>query len=151
MHTKFGARDHQRITHIVTGITHVNQPTAFQVAEMFTDRQHICQHLCRMIFVCQTVPYRNSCVFCKLFYDILAKTSVLDSLVHSSKNSCCISDALFLSDLGTCRIQICTAHSKVMSSYFKCTTCSGTCFFKNQGNVFAFVIFMKFSGFFLCF
>ena len=40
-------------------------------------------------------------------------------------------DALFLSDLRTGRIQICATHSKVMSSYFKCTTCSGTCFFKN--------------------
>ena len=151
MHSQFGACDHQGITHIVAGISHVYQTTSLKISKMLTDGQHIGQHLCRMIFICQTIPYRNSCIFCKVFYDFLSKSSVFDSLIHSSENSCCVCNALLLTDLRTSRVQIGTAHSKIVSSYFKCTACSCTCLFEDQGNIFAFVILMKLSGFFLCF
>ena len=118
---------------------------------MFTNGQHICQHLCRMVFIGQTVPYRNTCMRCQFFNDFLTKSSVLDSFIHSSKNSCCVCNAFFLADLGSCRIQISSSHTQVMSSYFKRTTGSGTCFFKNKSYIFTFVVLMKLSCFFLCF
>ena len=103
-----------------------------------------------MIFVCQTVPNRNSCIFCKIFYNFLTKSTVLNTIIHSSKNSCSICNALFLADLGASWIQIGASHSKIMGCHLEGTTCSGAGFLKDQGNIFAFVILSKLTGFFLC-
>ena len=103
-----------------------------------------------MIFVCQTVPNRNSCIFCKIFYNFLTKSTVLDTIIHSSKNSCSICNALFLADLGASWIQIGASHSQIMGCHLEGTTCSGTGFLKDQGNIFALVILGKLTGFFLC-
>ena len=43
------------------------------------------------------------------------------------------------------------AHDLGMGSTYLDPTGSGACFLKDQGNVFAFIIFMKLSCFFLCF
>ena len=86
----------------------------------------------------------------KLLNNILTEATVLDSLIHSSENSCSICDALLLSDLGACGIQIGRTHSQIMSCHFKGTACSCACFFKNQGNILTSVILMKLSCFFLC-
>ena len=150
MHSKLGACYHQGVAHVVAGIPHVYQLNALQVSEMLTDSQHISKHLSRMILICQTVPNRNTCVFGKLFYDVLAKSTVLDTIIHSSKNSCSICNALFLADLGTCWIQIGASHSKVMSCNLEGAACSCAGFFKDQGNVFAFVILSQLASFFLC-
>ena len=99
MHAQFCAGDHQGISHIVSGISHIYQLTSLQISKMLTDRKHICQHLCRMIFICQAIPYRNSGIFCKFLYNILSITAIFNTIIHSSQNSGCICNALFLSYL----------------------------------------------------
>jgi len=100
MHAKLCADNHQGISHIVTGISHIGQLHAFDPAKLLTNSQHICQHLGRMKFIGQTVPYRNPCISCQLLYDILSKATVLDTIIHSAKNPCRICYALLFSDLG---------------------------------------------------
>ena len=101
VHTHFCTGDHQRIAHVESCIAHIYQLSALQITEMLADGQKVCQHLCRMILVCQSVPYRHACVFCQLLYDFLAKSAVFNSLVHSSQDTSSILNAFFLADLRT--------------------------------------------------
>ena len=151
VHSKLGACNHQGITHVITGIAHIHQLDSLQISEMLTDGKHISQHLSGMILIGKTIPYRNSGIFCKLFYHILAKSAILDTIVHSSQNSCSVGNALFLTDLGSGRIQISTSHTKIMCSYLKGTAGSGAGFLKNKCNIFTLVIFGQLTCFFLCF
>ena len=102
---------------------------------MFTNRQHIRQHLCRMIFICQSIPDRNPGIFCELLHDILTKTAVFNTFEHSSEHARSISDAFLLTDLRSRRIQIGTSHSEVMRGHFEGTTGSCTRLFKNKRNI----------------
>ena len=104
---------------------------------MLLNCQKVRNHLSRVIFVCQSIPYRNSCIFGKLFYNLLPETAILDSFVHSAKNSRGICDAFFFPYLGTRRVEISSSHTKVMGRYFKGTSGAGACLFKNQSDVFA--------------
>ena len=107
------------------------------MAEFFLDRQHIRQHLCRMILIRQSVPYRNFRIFCQLFYNLLTESTILNSLIHTGKNTGCIFNALFFADLGTGRIKVCCSHTEVVCGYFEGTAGSGAGFLEDQRNVFA--------------
>ena len=99
MHTQLGAGNHQGIAHVITGIAHIYKTDPLQMSEMLMDGKHICQHLGRMILVGQAVPYRDSCIFCQFFHNILAESTVFNTIIHPAKNSCCICNTLFLADL----------------------------------------------------
>ena len=88
------------------------------MAELFLDRQHVGEHLCRMILIRQSVPYRNTCIFGQFLHNLLSKSTILDSIKHSSENSCCIFDTFFLPDLWTWRIKVSRSHTHIVSSYF---------------------------------
>ena len=106
------------------------------MAELFLDCQHIGEHLGRVVLVRQSVPYRDFGIFCQLFYDLLAESTVLDSLIHTGKNAGCIFNALFFADLGTGRIQIRCSHTEIVCSYLEGTAGSGAGFLEDQCNVF---------------
>ena len=155
MHTEFCTYNHQRISHIITGISHIRKFNSFQMTKMLLNGQHVCDHLCRMKLIGQTVPYRNSRIFCQVFHDCLLKSTVLDTVIHTSKYTGSICDTFFLSNLGCRRIQKCGMHTKIKGGYFK--RAAGTCagFFKDQCNVFSsqhimtnafFLLFFEFCG-----
>ena len=104
---------------------------------MLANRQKVSQHLGRMELIGQTVPYRNACIFCKLFYDFLSVTAVFDSFKHPSQNACGVADALFFADLGAGRIEVGTSHAKIVCSNLKGAAGSRAGLFKNQCNIFA--------------
>ncbi len=106
------------------------------MAEFFLDRQHVGEHLCRMILIRQSVPYRNFRIFCQLFYNLLTESTILNSLIHTGKNTGCIFNALFFADLGTGRIQIRCSHTEIVCSYLEGTAGSGAGFLEDQRNVF---------------
>ena len=141
--------NHQRIAHVIAGISHINQLYPFQTAQVFPDCQHICQHLCRMVLIGQTIPDRNSCMLCQLLHNLLTKAPVLNSVVNSSQHPRRIGNTLFLSNLRAGRLQICGSHSHIMGSHFKGASCSGTGFLKNQSHIFASVMIHRNSFFFL--
>ena len=149
--TQFAADDHQRISHVVACVAHVYQLDAFQMAEMLTDGQHVRRHLGRMILVSQTIPYRHACVLCQALDDLLAVTAVLDTVIHSSENSCGVGNALFLSDLRAFGIQISRSHAEIMSGYLEGAAGSRTGLLKNQSHVFAQETLVYDALFFLCF
>ena len=136
IHAHLRAGNHVRISHIISCITHIDQFDAFESSEVFLNGQHIRQHLGRMIFVGQTVPYRNSCIFRQFFHDFLPKATIFNSFVHAAQDLCCIRDAFFFTDLGSLRIQIGGSHAQVMCRHFKRTAGSGTGLFENQCYIF---------------
>ena len=109
------------------------------------------QHLGRMILVSQTIPYRHACVLCQALDDLLAVTAVLDTVIHSSENSCGVGNALFLSDLRAFGIQISRSHAEIMSGYLEGAAGSRTGLLKNQSHVFAQETLVYDALFFLCF
>ena len=119
MHTQFCTGYHERVAHIITSIAHVNKFHTLQIAQMFTNGQHISDHLCRMEFIGQTIPYRNTCMFCQFFYDFLTVTTVFNTIIHSSQYAGSICDTFLFTNLGTTGIQISTSHTQIISSYFK--------------------------------
>ena len=151
MHSHLRTRNHQRVTHVISCISHVYKMNIFQCSKMLTDRQQICQHLCRMILICQTIPYRHTCMFCQFFYTFLSESTIFDTIKHSSEYSCCIFNTLFLANLGSTWIQISGSHSHVMCRHFKRTSGSCTCLFKNKRNIHASVFIYRNSFFLLIF
>ena len=149
MHAHFGTKYHQRISHIIAGISHIHQLHTFHSAQVLFNGQKVCQHLCRVVFIRQPIPYRNTCIFCQFLHDFLSKASVLNSIVNPAQNSGSIFNALLFSNLGTFRVQICSAHSQIMGCRLKRTACSCTVFLKNQSNVLAFQRICKNTFFFL--
>ena len=135
MHTHLCTGDHQRISHVVTGISEICQLPSLQITEFLTDRQKIRQHLGRMILIGQTVPYRHSCVFRQFFHDLLAEAAVLNTIVHPSKYTGCVCNALFLADLRTLGIQISHLNTEVMGCHLKRAARSRTGLLKNQCDI----------------
>ena len=105
---------------------------------MFPDGKHICNHLCRVGLVGQTVPDRHSGILCQFLYNVLPITPVLDSIKHSSKYPRSVRYALFFPNLGTARVQISNMHSEIVCCHFERASGSRTCFFKNQSYVLSF-------------
>ena len=137
VHAHLRTYDHVGIAHVVAGVSHINQLHAFQLSKMLANRQKVRQHLGRMELVGQTVPYRNACIFCKLFYDFLSVTAVFNSFKHPSQNACGVADALFFADLGAGRIKVGTSHAKIVCSNLKGAAGSRAGLFKNQCNIFS--------------
>ena len=99
MHSKFRTCYHKRISHIVTGVSHIYELHTLKFSEMLTNCQHICDHLCRMELIGQSIPHRNSRIFCQFLYDFLSISTILNSIKYSSKYTGCIRNAFLLSDL----------------------------------------------------
>ena len=136
MKSQLGAGDHERIAHVIAGVAHIDQLQSFQPAEVLPDRQHIRQHLSRMILVCQPIPYRNSRIPGQFLHDLLSEAPVFDAVIHPSQHPCRVLDALFLAHLGTCRPKISCTHSHIMSCHFKGTAGAGAVLLKDQGDIF---------------
>ena len=141
---------HQRITHIVAGIPHIYKPDSLKPAKPFADSQHICNHLRRMKFVCQPVPYRHACIRRQFFHNFLPESAVFDTVKHPAKHPGRISNAFLASNLGTGRVEVSHMHAQVMRCHFKCTPRPGACLFKNQRNIFPSQLSMR-DSFFLFF
>ena len=137
VHTHLRTGYHQRVSHVVTGISHISHADPLQVSEMLTDSQKICQHLGGMEFIGQSVPYGNLGVFRQFLYDILSKTTVFDTLEHACQYSGGIGDAFFFTDLGSGRIQISGTHSQIMRCHFKSTSGTGTGLLEDQSHILA--------------
>ena len=90
-----------------------------------------------MILVGKPIPYRNACIFGKVFHDLLTESAILYAIVHSAKHAGRILDAFLLSNLGTAGIQIGSPHSHVMGRHFKRTACPGAGLFEDQRNIHA--------------
>ena len=151
MHSEFCTDNHQRVAHIVSGVSEIRDLFPFQLTKMLFDCKHIRKHLRRMIFVRQTVPYRNTGILRQLLHLRLGISAVLDTVIHPAKHARCILDTLLFSDLGSRWIEIRHMHSKVMSSYFKRTSRTRTCFFKNKRNILSRQIMCQLSRFLFCF
>ena len=54
-----------------------------------------------MVLVGQTIPHRNTGILCKIFYNLLTISTILDSVEHSSQNSGSILNAFLFTDLRT--------------------------------------------------
>ena len=104
---------------------------------MLLDGHQICQHLCGMIFIGQSIPDRYTGIFCQFFHDLLSKSSVFNSVIDPSQHSGGVFDTLFFPDLGAFWIQVSGSHAQVMSSYFKGAAGSCTCLFKDQRYIFS--------------
>ena len=102
---------------------------------MLLNRQKICKHLCRMIFIGQSVPYRYTCISGKLLNNALFKATILNAIKHTAKYARCILNTLLLTDLRALWIQIGHTHSHIMGCYLKRTSRSCTCLFEDQSNV----------------
>ena len=150
MHTHLRTGNHQRVSHIITGISHIHQFNTLQTPKILSDCQKICQHLCRMILIRQPIPHRHSRIFRQFFHDFLAKATVLDSFEHTSQHSGRIRNTLFLSDLRAFRVQIGSPYSQIMSSHLKGTTSSRTGLLENQRYIFSSMTVHRNSSFFLC-
>ena len=137
MHTQLRTDYHQGIPHVVAGISHISKLNAFDSSQLFLDRKNICQHLCGVELIGKSVPHRNPCIFCKLLHDFLAVTTILNTFIHTSEDSRRVCNTLFLSDLGTARIQIGGAHPQVMGGNLEGAAGSGTGLFKDQRHIFA--------------
>ena len=151
MKPQLRARDHQRISHVVPGVSHIYQFQSFQLSEVLPNRQHIRQHLCGVIFIGQSVPHRNTCVFCQFLHDLLTKSPVFNTIVHPAQNSRSILDALLLSHLGSCRTQVCSSHTHVMGRHLERAACTGTVLFKKQSYILSPVMIHRDSLFLLFF
>ena len=86
---------------------------------MLPDRQKIRQHLRRMIFIRQTVPNRDSGIFCQRLNALLFKAAILDAVEHFTKDTRGIRDAFLLAKLAGTRIKIGRIHAKIMRCDFK--------------------------------
>ncbi len=104
MHPQFGADHHQGITHIVAGVSHVGQLYAFNPAQLFSDCEHVRQHLGGMKLISQPVPYRNAGILCQFLHNTLLKAPVLDSLVNAPQHPGRIRNAFFFANLGARRV-----------------------------------------------
>ena len=123
------------MSHFVSCITHVHQTDSFDSSEMLPNCKKICQHLCRMVFIGQTVPHRNSCILRQLFHNLLTIATVLNTVKHSSEHTRSILDAFLLSDLRSAWSKICSSHSHIVSRCLERAPCSCTCFFKNKRHI----------------
>ena len=137
MHSHLGTGDHKGITHIIARIAHIHKLNSLKPAQMFSDSEQIRQHLGRVILICKSVPYRNSCIMSQLLYNLLSKASVLNTVVHPAQNSGCICNTLLFSDLRAGWIQISGTHSQIMGCHLKGTAGSGTGLFKDQRHIFS--------------
>ena len=99
MHTHFRTNYHQGIAHVVTGIAHVCHLDTFQVSELLTNCHNISQYLCRMELIGQTVPDRYTGILRQIIHDGLVKTTVLNTIINTSKYTCCIGNAFLLANL----------------------------------------------------
>ena len=75
-------------TNITFGVYEGKKPVSYtHLPQMLPDGQQIRQHLCGMEFIGQAVPYRNPCILCQLFHNILPETAVFDSfcLLYTSR------------------------------------------------------------------
>ena len=151
MHSHFCAADHQRVTHIISGVTAVDQFFSFQLSKMLLNGQKIRQDLRRMIFIGQTIPDRNTGVLRQFLYDLLTESTVLDPIEHTAQHTGGIRDRFFFADLRTGRTQISASHAKITGSHFKSAAGAGGVFFEYQSNIFAFEDLMRDAGFFLLF
>ena len=136
MHAQLCADNHQGISHIVAGISHICQLHALDPAKLFFNGQHICQHLGWMELIGETVPHRNARILSKLLHDLLTVAAIFDTFIHTAEHSRRIGDTLLLADLGSGRIEIRGSDSKIMGCHFKGASCSGAGLFKDQCHVF---------------
>ena len=107
------------------------------MSQVFPDCQHICKHLRRMELVRQTVPHRNSRIFCQLLHDVLSVSAVLDTVKHASQHTRGVRNALFFADLRTGWIKVSHMHSEIMCCHLKRTPCAGACLLENQRDIFS--------------
>ena len=149
VHAHFRAANHQRVSHVVSGISHVDQFDAFQRAEMLPDRQEIRQDLGRMELIGQAVPYRDSGITIQVLHDLLPVSPVLNPVKHTAQNPRCIGNAFLFTYLAPGGIQIGTVHSQVISSDLKGAASARARFLKDQGDIFSGTAGMRHAGFFL--
>ena len=137
VHAHLRAGYHQRVTHVVTGVSHVGHADSLQMSEMFTDGQKVCQHLGGMEFVGQAVPYGHLGIFCQFLHNILSEATIFDTLEHACQYSGSIGNAFLFADLGSGGIQISRSHSQIMGCHFKSTSGTGTGLLKDQRYILA--------------
>ena len=137
MHSQLRTHDHQGIAHVVARVAHVGQLYAFQMPEMLPYCQHVREHLCGVVFIGESIPYRNACMLCKLLHDCLLKPAVLNSIKHSAKHARRVRNRLFFANLGARRVKVCRPHAKIMRCHLKRTARACTGLLKNQCNIFA--------------
>ena len=111
MHSHLAARNHQRISHVITGISHISQTDSFQMSKLLLNGKKVSKHLGRMIFIRQTVPNRHTGILCQFFNNFLSKATVLNTVKHTSKHACRIRNTFFLANLGTLRVKVGHAHA----------------------------------------
>ena len=91
-----------------------------------------------MVFVCKSVPYRNTRIFGKVFHDLLAESAELYSVKHASKDSCCVSNIFLVTKLYVIFPKILRVCPFINGPNSKCTASTGRGFLKYQGYVLAF-------------
>src|SRR5574344_891177 len=91
---------------------------------MFLHCHKICKNLCWVKFVCQSVPYWYARVFSQSFNCCLSITTIFNTVIYSSQNSCSVFHRLFLTHLRTCRSKVSYICSFVHCTHFKRTTSS---------------------------
>ena len=149
MHAHLRAGNHQGISHIIPGVPHISQFYPFQMPEMLPYRQKIRQHLGRVEFIGQSVPYRYASIFCQFLHNLLPVAPVLDPVIHPPEYPRRVRNALFFPDLGTRRIKIGCPHAQIMRRHLKGTPCPCGRFLKDQGDIPAAEILRQFPSFLL--
>ena len=71
IHPYFGTANHQRMGHVVA-IAYICKFDAFQFAFVLLNGNQVCNNLCWMIIIGQTVNYRNICILSQFFYICMA-------------------------------------------------------------------------------
>ena len=73
-----------------------------------------------------------------MFLQYVEKTSVLNTIIHTTKYTCCIFSSF--THLRTCRSKISDVCTLIMCGNFECATCSSGIFFKKKRDIFIFSI-----------
>ena len=92
-----------------------------------------------MEFICKPVPNRNAAILGKFLDSFLSKTSIFNTVKHSSQYFCRIADGFLLSDLRPLGVKIHRVHTQVCSSHFKGTAGSCAGLFEDEGYILSFM------------
>jgi len=124
VHTQDGACHQQAVGDIVASVAYIDQFQAGQLAEMLFDRQEIGDHLGRMPFVSQPVPYRHTCIFRQIFDRFLAEAAEFDTVKHAAEHFGGVFNGFLFAQLDIIFSEVFGMCAQIDGSHRECGSCA---------------------------
>src|SRR5689334_11315808 len=102
---------------------------------MLLNSQEISQYLCRMGFICQSVPDWYARMLREFINNILSVTTIFDAVIHATKYASSILHRLFIADMRTVRAKVGDTSALIIGCNLKGATRTRRVLFKDQNNL----------------